>query len=80
MFHVSSHESYCHVIIDPPRAPLPDECCSSGCSNCVWISYAEALSDYYSDNGEAGLKVIKSIKDPSLRTFLELEWKLKFGT
>ena len=30
----------------PPEAPLPGDCCDSGCDPCVNDSYQEALDDY----------------------------------
>lgn len=29
-----------------PEPPLPSDCCESGCSVCVYDSYAEELDDY----------------------------------
>jgi hypothetical protein len=30
----------------PPERPLPDDCCQSGCSPCVFDLYEEALERY----------------------------------
>lgn len=30
----------------PPEAPLPSDCCDSGCDPCVHDSYSEQLQDY----------------------------------
>ena len=30
----------------PPEAPLPSDCCDSGCDPCVNDTYAEALAHY----------------------------------
>jgi len=30
----------------PPEAPLPGDCCDSGCDPCVHDSYSEELQDY----------------------------------
>lgn len=30
----------------PPEAPLPSDCCDSGCDPCVNDAYQEALDDY----------------------------------
>ncbi|KAL8579406.1 hypothetical protein ACOMHN_026771 [Nucella lapillus] len=59
----------------PPPEP-PVTCCMSGCANCVWITYAEELKNYYSDGGKAALKAIEQIEDPSLKAFLKLELSL----
>lgn len=59
--------------------PIPPTwCCERGCHNCVWISYAEEMSEYYQD---AGLKVDKAIdehvKDENLKAFIKMEIKLQ---
>ena len=53
----------------------PTNCCMSGCSNCVWITYAKELVEIYKDGGRASEKVMKVIDDPSLKIFLNLELK-----
>ncbi|MFT4179611.1 MAG: oxidoreductase-like domain-containing protein [Thermomonas sp.] len=30
----------------PPEAPLPSDCCESGCDPCVFDSYSEELEAY----------------------------------
>lgn len=56
---------------------LPDEpenCCMSGCENCVWIQYAKELTDMYNDSGETAKKILlEKIKDPSMQVFLRME-------
>ena len=49
----------------------------SGCANCVWIEYAQELAVLYKDGGKAAEKVMKTIKDPSLKIFLSLELREK---
>lgn len=52
----------------------PQNCCMSGCANCVWISYAEELAKLLNDGGETARdKIIEHVKDPNLRAFLMLE-------
>ena len=53
--------------------PPPTDCCMSGCANCVWVLYAEELTEIYRDGGRAAEKVLEAIQDPSLRIFLSLE-------
>ena len=45
----------------------------SGCSNCVWVAYAEELAKIYRDGGRAADKGLEAIQDPSLRIFLSIE-------
>lgn len=54
--------------------PEPDNCCMSGCANCVWIQYAQDLTDLYQVSGDTAKKIImKRIKDPSMQVFLKME-------
>lgn len=55
----------------PPEPPL--DCCQSGCPNCLWISYAEELKEYYHDGDERAMGAIENIENPSLKTFIKLE-------
>lgn len=58
-----------------PIPPPPTNCCEKGCHNCVWIKYAESLSNLYKDTGKATEEVLKQVTDPSLKAFLILELK-----
>lgn len=65
-----------------PEIPLM--CCGSGCSNCIWIQYAENLVKYYESQGEKkekalqdALSKIDKIEDVNLRDFLTMEIKIK---
>ena len=58
--------------------PQPTDCCMSGCSNCVWLVYAEQLAQIYKDGGLAAEQVLEAIEDPSLKIFLSLEFREKF--
>lgn len=61
------------VLLEPPT-----NCCMSGCSNCVWISYAENLANLTKDGGEQAMKLIeKNVKDPSLKAFLLTELRMR---
>lgn len=60
----------------------PTTCCMSGCANCVWLDYAEKISNYYRDGGERALKEINErVTDPNIKAFLlqELRIRQKFG-
>ncbi|XP_075973170.1 oxidoreductase-like domain-containing protein 1 [Anticarsia gemmatalis] len=60
--------------IDSP----PTACCQSGCSNCVFIVWAEALSAKMQDVGpEISEKILKMVEDPSMKAYLEMELRLR---
>ena len=66
----------------PPS--LPTTCCMSGCANCVWLDYADAMVAYYSARGEGValgdlLTTMRSnVDDPMVKTFIEMELKSKY--
>ena len=66
----------------PPE--LPTTCCNSGCSNCVWLDYADAMVAFYSARGQGValndlLATMRSnVDDPMVKTFIEMELKSKF--
>ncbi|KAK2049394.1 hypothetical protein LZ31DRAFT_457031 [Colletotrichum somersetense] len=41
----------------PPRPEEPDNCCMSGCVDCVWERYREEMEDWSAANTEAQLKL-----------------------
>lgn len=56
----------------------PTTCCMSGCANCVWLDYAEKLSEYYRDGGEQAIKEInEKVADPNIRAFLLHELRMR---
>uniref|UniRef100_A0A2A4JE61 Oxidoreductase-like domain-containing protein n=1 Tax=Heliothis virescens TaxID=7102 RepID=A0A2A4JE61_HELVI len=60
--------------IDEP----PTACCQSGCSNCVFIVWAEALSAKMQNVGpEVSEKILKMVEDPSMKAYLEMELRLR---
>ncbi|XP_076054753.1 uncharacterized protein LOC143033331 [Oratosquilla oratoria] len=60
----------------PPEAP--STCCMSGCANCVWIDYADALAKYYKDGGKKAKEAIeKEVTDPNMKAFLTLELSMR---
>lgn len=68
----------------PPPPQVPLMCCGSGCSNCIWIQYAEELVKYYESRGDKkenalrdALSKIEKIDDVNLRDFLTMEIKMK---
>lgn len=63
---------------------LPDVslCCGRGCTNCVWLQYAETLLKHCSDkelNKKKIIDLIDKLDDENLKSFLlfELKDKLK---
>ena len=66
----------------PP--PLPTTCCMSGCANCVWLDYADAMVAHYSARGQGValedlLSTVRSnVEDPMVKTFIEMELKSKY--
>ncbi|GBP78891.1 Oxidoreductase-like domain-containing protein 1 [Eumeta japonica] len=56
----------------------PTMCCQSGCSNCVFIVWAEALTKKMEKAGpEIAEKVLQQVDDPSMRAYLELELRVR---
>lgn len=64
---------------EPPVPPGKEDCCGSGCSNCVWLVYAEDLVDYYRDGGALAAEEVAKIPDLNVRQFVktELDYILK---
>lgn len=44
-------------ILVPPRPDEPDNCCMSGCVNCVWDRYRDELEEWAEQSAKARLKV-----------------------
>ncbi|VDL98849.1 unnamed protein product [Schistocephalus solidus] len=75
----------------PPRAPQPEECCMSGCFNCVWLQYAESLLQYQLSlqrNGHHSDEMsdvafneirnkLEAIEDQNIRDFLLFELNMR---
>ena len=61
-----------------PEAPT--NCCMTGCSNCVWIQYADSLINHYKDGGvKAREELEQLVTDPTLKMFLRLELSSKMS-
>ncbi|XP_076275257.1 oxidoreductase-like domain-containing protein 1 [Rhynchophorus ferrugineus] len=62
--------------LEPPEEPTT--CCMSGCANCVWLEYAEALSKYYHDGGEKAIQEINErINDPNIKAYILHEIRMR---
>nr|XP_022903461.1 oxidoreductase-like domain-containing protein 1 [Onthophagus taurus] len=56
----------------------PTNCCMSGCANCVWLDYADALTEYFKDGGKnAVIEIEKTIDDPMMKAFLMHELRMR---
>lgn len=44
-------------VIVPPRPEEPDNCCMSGCVNCVWDRYRDELEEWAEKSAEARVKL-----------------------
>lgn len=56
----------------------PTNCCMSGCTNCVWIQYAEKLSAVL-EKSEVDVQklIIDKVQDPNMKAFLSMELRFK---
>ncbi|XP_076752491.1 oxidoreductase-like domain-containing protein 1 isoform X2 [Xylocopa sonorina] len=56
----------------------PTNCCMSGCTNCVWIQYAEKLSAILKKNDADVQKLIlDKIQDPNMKAYLSMELRFR---
>lgn len=47
-------------VLVPPKPEEPDNCCMSGCVNCVWDQYREDMEEYAAANAEATRRLAAS--------------------
>lgn len=56
----------------------PTNCCMSGCANCVWIQYAERLSNVIeASNVDLQKVILEKVQDSNMRAFLMMELKCR---
>lgn len=48
-----AQSTYLGGVLVPPRPDEPDNCCMSGCVNCVWDRYREDMEEWSSKKNEA---------------------------
>jgi len=64
--------------ITPDDLVEPTNCCMSGCANCVWIQYAERLSDAM-EGSDLNLQrtILEKVQDPNMKAFLTMELRCR---
>ncbi|KAK0388093.1 hypothetical protein NLU13_4337 [Sarocladium strictum] len=50
---LKSRSQYIAGVLVPPKPEEPDNCCMSGCVNCVWDLFREEMEEYTAKNKEA---------------------------
>lgn len=57
----------------------PTNCCMSGCANCVWIQYAERLSNTIDSTSDVNLQtaILERVQDPNMKAFLTMELRCR---
>lgn len=76
---IENSEKACQVKTLKEHLPEePTSCCMSGCANCVWLEYAESLSEYYKDGGEKAIEEINQrVSDSNIKAFLLHELRMR---
>lgn len=64
---------YCFLQIPSP----PNNCCMSGCANCVWIQYADELHEKLQHGTKFAREVIsREVEDVNMRAYLDMELRV----
>ncbi|VDL73988.1 unnamed protein product [Nippostrongylus brasiliensis] len=63
----------------PPEAPVEGACCGQNCPQCVWITYAYDVADFYSGEKieDAIATIEQKVPDPNVRAFVIAELQMK---
>lgn len=68
----------CNSSVESTDLEEPTTCCMSGCPNCVWIQYAEKLSQRFNNSSDDVQKIImEKITDPNMKAFLSMELRCR---
>ncbi|MCJ1486021.1 hypothetical protein MMC06_006197 [Schaereria dolodes] len=50
-------------VLVPPRPEEPDNCCMSGCVNCVWDAYRDDIEEWAAKSAEARMRTMMAQRD-----------------
>ena len=60
----TTQSTYIAGVLVPPRPEEPDNCCMSGCVNCVWDLYRDELEEWSMKKNEAAQQLAASGGSP----------------
>ncbi|KAI1364085.1 oxidoreductase-like protein [Xylaria arbuscula] len=66
-------------VLVPPRPEEPDNCCMSGCVNCVWDRYGEELEDWAAASARAEAALAASASQAQTTTMKSRESVMRKG-
>ncbi|RCI15799.1 hypothetical protein L249_2561 [Ophiocordyceps polyrhachis-furcata BCC 54312] len=75
-----ARSTYVAGVVVPPRPEEPDNCCMSGCVNCVWERYREDMEEWSAKSKEAQMRLAgsrRSVDDDGGRS--ETDWDARLG-
>lgn len=59
-----AHSTYIAGVLVPPQPEEPDNCCMSGCVNCVWDRYREDMEEWTAKKNEAQQRLSATTTEP----------------